>query len=454
MLIRRLLPGNEKGIVLPIGLLLIGALAIVGVTAVVVTTVDIRIGQNYQSGGLAFHDAESGVNYAMGCMQNALDAGTLALPEEIGGTVSLSSCTTPTGFNFSLSDVTKTEANRYTFISTGRSPTGGGSRIEASFRKGMAIEYGAFGDTLVDMKSNSKVYSYNSGGLVGSANEDALDASDSTGEGDVGSNADVAVDNGSIVDGDVGLGDDGSDPATEATYTPTGSPYVTGTAGADVDRVEPDPLGIVGGDYAQYMADAAAAGNPDSLCGDEYGVIDCGYGDDDDDDDVVLGDDDDDDDYGVVTQTCSTCTTPTALTESGLRVLEAGDYYFTDITLNNGAELIIDCSAGDVNIYLDGGLEAKNGSTITVVNGHAADFGIFSNSNTDNLIFKHGSHFQGVVYAPYTTVEMKNSGNFYGAIWADTVDLKNSAEVWFDTALKDKYLWDEVEIAAWFEIID
>jgi len=117
------------------------------------------------------------------------------------------------------------------------------------------------------------------------------------------------------------------------------------------------------------------------------------------------------------------------------------------VTLNNGANLNIDTSAGPVNIYMTGGLEAKNGSGLNVT-GLPTDFAIYSNSSS-SLIFKHGSTFKGLVYAPLATIEMKNSADVYGALWGNTVDIKNSGELYYDVALKDALFSKDMQISAW-----
>ena len=55
---------NEKGAVLPIGLIFLAILALVGTTAVIITTTDIKIGTNYQLSEQAFYAAEAGTEEA------------------------------------------------------------------------------------------------------------------------------------------------------------------------------------------------------------------------------------------------------------------------------------------------------------------------------------------------------------------------------------------------------
>ena len=66
-----LIYGNEKGMVLATGLIFLAIIAILGTTAVIVTTTDLKIGTNYKLSEQAFYAAEAGIQRAA----NALKAG-------------------------------------------------------------------------------------------------------------------------------------------------------------------------------------------------------------------------------------------------------------------------------------------------------------------------------------------------------------------------------------------
>jgi len=55
---------NEKGIVLPLGLVFLAIIAILGTTAVIVTTTDLKIGSNYRASEQSFYAAEAGIEEA------------------------------------------------------------------------------------------------------------------------------------------------------------------------------------------------------------------------------------------------------------------------------------------------------------------------------------------------------------------------------------------------------
>jgi len=78
-------------------------------------------------------------------------------------------------------------------------------------------------------------------------------------------------------------------------------------------------------------------------------------------------------------------------------------------------------------------------------------FAIFSNS-TSKIDFKHSSTIAGLVYAPYAPVDVKNSADVYGAIWGDNVDIKNSGTLYYDSALGNKYLSNNLSLMTWKDL--
>jgi len=60
---------NEKGMVLPLGLMFLAIIAILGTTAVIITTTDLKIGNNYRTSEQAFYAAEAGIEEARARMK-------------------------------------------------------------------------------------------------------------------------------------------------------------------------------------------------------------------------------------------------------------------------------------------------------------------------------------------------------------------------------------------------
>ncbi len=401
---------NERGAVLVIVLMFTAILSVLGTGAYLTSSNELKISNNYKIRKQAFYDAEAGLQYAIAKIEDGLAQGTLSLT---GSTVSVNYAA-PAGFSFdTITTLTRVgTTSQYRFQVAGHSGNAG-STVEAVIAKDTFFQYGVFGDNSVEIESGGSVYSYDSRTTPNPA------PTDSTGKGDVGSNGQISVHNHSYVDGDVALGDDGG--GTEGIYDPHGSPgpTITGQEGVDVDRVDPDPLGAVGGtlatDFATY-GDSANNDNADASPAIVGNSIDLGNG-----------------------------QTVALAGKAG-----GASYYLTSLTLSSGATLNIDTSSGPVNIYLTGALDAKNGSAINIT-GQSTDVTIYSNA-TDDIIFEHGGDMKGAIYAPYAKVELKNSADVYGMIWAKDVSVHNSGVFYFDMALKDKFTSNEVSLVSWREV--
>ena len=405
---------NEKGMVLPLGLMFLAIISLLGTTAVIVTTTDLKIGTNYKASKQAFYDAEAGVQYVLKQLAIDLDDSdpdTVDLMTE-DPPISLN-YSTPSGFFFTVPTVlTSLGSDQYRFQVTGYGPNNSEAVIKVVFsaEQKSIFDYGLFTNGLLDLKSDANVYSYDSRYTPDPDPAGFPDAS--TGEADIGSNTEISTKMATYIDGDLGLGADTSDPPVDAIWTDTGTADITGTV-VNVEYVNADPLGANDSSSELYNKfidiittnDNGTAGDGSPLEG----------------------------------------ATAIDLDNAETLTLTAGDYYITDIILKNGSTLEIDATSGPVNIYLsgtldaeEGELESKNGSALNNLS-QPTDFSIFSNSSQD-IIFKHSSAFKGMVYAPNAHVEMKNTAGVYGLIWGNTATIHNSGEFYFDEAIKDKYL--------------
>jgi len=404
---------NKRGMVLVTVLLLTAALIILGTTAIMQTSTDLKIGSNYKTSTQAFYDAEAGVQYVLKKLAIDLDDSDSTTVDMTADPISLN-YSTPNGFYFTLPTVlTSLGSDQYSFPVTGHGSNNSEAVIEVvlSAEQKSAFEYGLFTNGLLDLKSSASVYSYDS--------RDTPDPDPttfpgaSTGEADIGSNTAIDTKMATYIDGDLALGADSSDPPVDAVWTDTGTPTITGTTGETVGHVDPDPLGA--NDPTSELYDTFI----DIVTTNDNGVAGDGS--------PLEG------------------STAINLGNGGTLTLTAGDYYVTEIILKNGSTLEIDATSGPVNIYLngivdaeDGELEAKNGSAINNLS-EPTDFSIFSNSSQD-ITFKHSSDFKGMIYAPNAHVELKNTAGVYGLIWGNTATIHNDGEFYFDEAIKDKYL--------------
>ena len=420
----RLIYGNEKGMVLPLGLMFLAIIAILGTTAVIVTTTDLKIGSNYRASVQAFYDADAGVQYVLKQLAIDLDDSSSVTVDLTASPISLN-YSTPSGFSFTVpTALTSLGSNQYRFQVTGHGPNNSEAVIEVVFsaEKKSVFDYGLFTNGLLDLKSDAKIYSYDSRDTPDP--DPATFPGASTGEADIGSNTEISTKMSTYIDGDIGLGADNEAPFDDAIRTDTGVPIITGDT-SYVGHIDPDPLGA--NDESSELYNKFI----DILTTNDNGVPGDGS--------PLEG------------------ATAIDLGNGETLTLTAGDYYITNIVLKSGSTLEIDATSGPVNIYLsgtldaeDGELESKNGSALNNLS-QPSDFSIFSNSSQD-IIFKHSTAFKGMVYAPNAHVEMKNSAGVYGLIWGNTATIHNSGEFYFDEAIKDKYLSPNnytIDILSW-----
>jgi len=417
---------NEKGMVLPLGLMFLAIITILGTTAVILTTTDLKIGSNYRASEQAFYDAEAGVQYVLKKLAIDLDDSDSETVDLTEDPISLS-YSRPDGFSFTPpTALTSLGSDQYSFSVTGHGANSSEATIEVVLSLGhkSAFDYGLFADGLVDLKAGAELYSYDSRDTPDP--DPATFPGASTGEADIGSNTEVITKLGTYVDGDLALGADDSDSPVDAVWTDTGA-TVNGELGTTVGHVDPDPLG---------------ANDPTSELYDKFI-------------DIVTTNNNATDKMGAACPLAGA--TDIDLGNGDTMTLTAGDYYITSIILKNGSTLEIDATNGPVNIYLngivdaeDGDMEAKNGSEINNLS-QPTDFSIFSNSSQD-IVFKHASDFKGTIYAPNADVQLNNSAGVYGLIWGKTVGINNGGGFYFDEAIKDKFLSPTdytVELDSW-----
>ncbi len=408
---------NDRGVVLFTALMFVLIMSILGTIACIITANDSTIAVNHEVSRKAFYSAEAGVHFALASIQNGLKANIMTLPETTGAAVSLSSCMLPSDPD--ITDIlfeylptgapvlTQITGNEYQFTVRGYGSRKADADIRVTFRKRSAFKFGAFGNMGIAAPEFSNFYGYDSTISLTPAGDDG------TNQCDIGSNQSVTLSSNTEVHGHIGLG---SSESITAVYNPNGNPmpriYGTGNAVRTVGRVESDPLGIVGGEYAEKLHDCRIFSDNRMIPSD-----------------LILGNGE----------------SVTLVGKSG-----GANYYFSNIELKTGATMNIDTLAGPVNLFISGELDGKNG-TITHASGDPKKFAIFSD-RSDPISLSNSSAFYGVIYAPFADLDIFNGAAIYGAIFAKIVDVKNSGNFYFDVALKDKYLAKDVAMSSWYEV--
>jgi len=118
-------------------------------------------------------------------------------------------------------------------------------------------------------------------------------------------------------------------------------------------------------------------------------------------------------------------------------------YVIGDMVLDNSAELQI-TEDGSLTLYLGGDLEGKNSSAINNETQDPKKLKIYGLDSCESMQFKNSSDFYGAIYAPNADVLMHNSAGTYGAVVANSFELKNSATFNYDASLRETDVNDEL----------
>lgn len=387
---------NQNGIALVTVLMVSLLLAIMGSAALMVAHIEIKISGNYKTGIEGGECANAGIAVAARNLVNKTITGD--------GTADWSFTENMVGYNntYTVSYVVVEDNNGnkqrifdensgvcYQIDSTGALLNSWGAAIKKraiiKLKRTPLFQFSIFGNSLVEYKNSGMVDSYDSrsGGY-----DPALARKNSS----LGSNGDIILKNDSIVNGNIGVGEDSRGVSGSLTSVDT---TITGRVDS-MGRIDPNPLG----ERLDAYIDEALTDNNNFDLNTTY----------------INGDD-------------------LMMPQGGVLNLGPGRYYFTDIVLDSGSVLNID---GAVKIFLNGGLHMGNNATIMTASGKPADLMIFSNS-TEEIILNSTADFFGCIYAPYAKVVLKNSRDVYGALWADELINQDGAALHYDEALGDRF---------------
>ena len=392
---------RKAGVALFTVITLLATLSLLASFSYMYMRTDMLISANYKKATAAFYQAEAGVHYVRNQIEQMLKADAALNVGE--NSVNFQP---PAGYAFDPVTSFKclsADFKSFSYAVTGRAGDAQ-TTIEVVVARRPLIMCGLLGENSLRVQPQFDILSFDSRVLAG-----LPVFGDSSGEASIGSNYDVTLQSHVVLDGFVLLG--AAPDGTWAVFTGKG---VGDWETVEFERFEPDPMGAIGGELEDTFTDVIANNDNASASPPIVGnKVDLGPGD--------------------------------TLT------LTAGDYYLTSMDMGPQGDLIIDASAGPVNIYLDG--EWYMGPNGTINNGgEPTDLSIFSRSD-ERIWIQPNSGFSGFIYAPFSTdVWMKPKVDAYGAIWAKDLRMFPQGYWFIDVALLDKFSSDELYFASWKEI--
>ncbi len=123
-------------------------------------------------------------------------------------------------------------------------------------------------------------------------------------------------------------------------------------------------------------------------------------------------------------------------------------YITGDMTLNNSSELrIVDEDTNpdaSLTLYLGGDVEVKNSGTINNITEDSRKLKMYGLNECQNIDLKNSCDFYGAIYAPNADVVMMNSADAFGAVVSKSFEQKNTAGFYYDANLRDVSMNDEL----------
>jgi hypothetical protein len=108
-----------------------------------------------------------------------------------------------------------------------------------------------------------------------------------------------------------------------------------------------------------------------------------------------------------------------------------------------------------LTLYLDGDIEAQNSSGFNNKTEIPASLLIYGTGTDQEINLKNSADLYAVIYAPNAEMTVHNSVDAYGSFIVDDIELKNSGNIYYDKALRQVSVDDELvrfSITHWEEI--
>lgn len=110
-------------------------------------------------------------------------------------------------------------------------------------------------------------------------------------------------------------------------------------------------------------------------------------------------------------------------------------YVTGDVNLKKDAKIEVKNNAS-LALYLDGDIEGKNSSGFNNKTQVPSNLLIYGTGTDQEINLKNSTNLYGVIYAPSADMVVHNSVDAYGSFIVENFQLKNSGEIYYDKALR------------------
>ncbi len=111
-------------------------------------------------------------------------------------------------------------------------------------------------------------------------------------------------------------------------------------------------------------------------------------------------------------------------------------YVTGDLVLGNSANITI-AKGASLTLYVEGKIDGKNSSSFNNESKNPKQLSIYGLDSCKKIDLKNSTEFYGTIYAPDADVTFHNSADAYGAIVANSMEQKNSAAFHYDASLRE-----------------
>jgi hypothetical protein len=381
------LPGR-RGSVLVTAIILTVLLGTVALTFLSVSARQQKEGNSSDGTLNSFYAADAGLSAAYVELQNGGDGalGSADAPQSLGG---LSFWVESNAIDDDVTSLVATGTD-------GRTT----SRIEmvVEDQSSDITDFGVFGERLVDLKSNSKIDSYDSSlGTYASQVSGAFAKSN----GNVGTNDDIVVAANAKVYGYAQYGPSSDDTISIASNVTLNDGY--GAAKAEITLAP-----VVVPSYANQAAVTVNANQTKTL--------------------------------GPGNLQVPSITTKS---NSNLKVVGPCNLVITDAaTINSNSTWTFDATNGPINVYAKKDFELKSNSTIattvkdpTKLTFYLSGVHASKSASSPKVDFSSNSQFYGTVYAPDLAVSISSNFELYGSLKAQWITLASNSKIHYDQKL-------------------
>ncbi len=109
--------------------------------------------------------------------------------------------------------------------------------------------------------------------------------------------------------------------------------------------------------------------------------------------------------------------------------MSAGDYYFNEIGIGSGSDLVFDATDGRIRIFVKDSIDGGSGIAMEVLNGDASM--VYMETGGD-FRMAGGAHVLGTVYAPNGTIHVGSGGSksyVEGALWGNEISIEHNVQI-------------------------